>query len=163
LSDIESEEEITFLLDNKKAILLFENVKIVLRLLEGDFIKYKDILPSENKCKVKINKAFMHESMERASLLSREGKNNIIKFKVEDDKITIKSRSEEGNVKEEVPAKKEGSDIEIGFNSKYIIDVLKVLEDEEILIEFVSSVKPCVIKPVTGIGYEYLVLPVRIS
>jgi len=163
LADIESEEEIKFLIDKKKAIILFENVKIVIRLLEGDFIKYKDILPSDNKCRVKVNKNVLHEGMERASLLSREGKNNLIKFKIEDSKITITSRSEEGNLKEEVPVEKEGSDIEIGFNSKYILDVLKVLDDEEIIMELVSSVKPCVIKPVSGISYEYLVLPVRIS
>jgi len=163
LTDAEGDEDINLFLDKKKAILLFENVKIVLRLLEGDFIKYKDILPGENKCRVKLNKALLHESLDRAALLSREGKNNLIKLKIEDEKVTITSRSEEGNVKEEVPVSKEGNDIEIGFNSKYILDVLKVLDDEEIVMEMVSSVKPCVIKPVSGINYEYLVLPVRIS
>jgi len=163
LADIEENEDIKFVLSKKKAALNFENTKIVIRLLEGEFIKYKDILPKENKCKVTVNKNLLHESMDRASLLSREGKNNLIRFTINENLLTITSRSEEGNVKEEVPISKEGNDIEIGFNSKYVIDVLKVLEDDEIIMEMVSSVKPCVIKPVEGKGYEYLVLPVRIS
>ena len=163
LSDVESDEDVMLFLDKKKAILLFENVKIVLRLLEGEFIKYKDILPGDSKCRLKLSKILLHESLERASLLSREGKNNLIKLKIEESKVTITSRSEEGNVKEEVPVEREGNDIEIGFNSKYILDVLKVLDDEEIIMEMVSSVKPCVIKPVEGTSFEYLVLPVRIS
>jgi len=163
LSDIENEEEITIVLSKKKAIFLCENVKIVLRLLEGEFIKYKDILPKENKCRVIINKALFYESMERASILSREGKNNLIKFIINENLLTITSRSEEGNVKEEISVNKEGNDIEIGFNSKFVLDVLKVIDDEEIALEMVSSIKPCVIKPVSGKNFEYLILPVRIS
>jgi len=164
MSDIDEEQEVTLILNKKKAMILFENVKIVIRLLEGEFIKYKDILPKEVKCKVKISKNLLHESMDRASILSKEGKNNLIRFSVSEDFLTITSRSEEGNVKEEVPLSlKDGDDIEIGFNSKYVLDVLKVLDDEEIILEMVSSVKPCVIKPAEGSGFEYLVLPVRIS
>jgi len=162
-SDTEENEDINFILSKKKAIIFFEDIKIVIRLLEGEFIKYKDILPKDKKCAVLINKNLLHEGMERASLFSREGKNNLIRFTITDDMLTITSKSEEGNVKEEIPVSKKGNDIEIGFNSKYIIDALKVLDDEEIVLEMVSSVKPCVIKPVEGNKFEYLVLPVRIS
>jgi len=163
LSDIEGDEEVNLVLGKNKAILNLENIKIVIRLLEGDFIKYKDILPKEQKCKVIVNKSMLYESMERASLLSREGKNNLIRFKIDENLLTITSRSEEGNVKEEIFIRREGSDVEIGFNSKYVMDVLKVIDDEEIVLEMVSSVKPCVIKPTEGNSFEYLVLPVRIS
>jgi len=163
LADIEDDEDIVLSLEKKKAVLLSENIKIVMRLLDGEFIKYKDILPKEHNCRLKVSKAALHEGIERAALLSKEGKNNLIKFKIEENMMIITSRSEEGNVREEVPVEKDGNDIEIGFNSKYILDVLKVLEDEEIAMEMVSSVKPCVIKPVEGGKFEYLVLPVRIS
>ena len=162
LSDVE-EEKMTIVLSKKKAAFICEKVKIVVRLLDGEFIKYKDILPKENKSKVKIKKSLFYEGMERASILSKEGKNNLIKFIFKDEVLTITSRSEEGNVREEINIEKEGNDIEIGFNSKYILDVLKVLDDDEVIIEMVSSVKPCVIKPVSGNKFEYLVLPVRIS
>jgi len=163
LYDLEGEEDIDIILSKKKAVLLCENVKIMVRLLEGDFVKYKDILPKEKKCRVIINKVLFHESMERASILSKEGKNNLIKFIIKDGLLTITSRSEEGNVKEEIMVSKEGADIEIGFNAKFVLDILKILDDEEIAMEMVSSVKPCVIKPASGSSFEYLVLPVKIS
>jgi len=162
---IENEEnqDIYIILEDKKELFLIGETKIALRLLEGDFIKYRDILPKENQCKVIINRSDLLNSIERASLLAKEGKNNLIKMSIFRDKIIITSRSEEGNVKEEVFVDKEGSDLDIGFNSKYILDVLKVVNDEKILMEFNTSVSPCLIKPVEGNAYEYLVLPVRIS
>jgi len=163
ISDFEGEEDIEFVLSKKKAVLTFENTKIVIRLLDGDFIKYRDILPNEKKCEIKVNKIMLHESMERAAILSREGKNNLIKFIINDNLLTITSRSEEGNVREDIDITKEGVDMEIGFNSKYIIEALKAIDDEEIMLHMISSVKPCVIKPVSGNNYEYLILPVRIS
>jgi len=163
IADVESEEDIEFIMSKNKAVLIFENIKIVIRLLEGEFIKYKDILPNEKKCEIKVNKILLHESMERAAILSREGKNNLIKFIINENLLTITSRSEEGNVRENIDITKEGIDLEIGFNSKYIIEVLKAINDEEILMQMVSSVKPCVVKPVSGNNYEYLILPVRIS
>jgi len=163
ITENEESREIYLILDEKKAIFLLEDTKIVLRLLEGEFIRYSDILPKEYKCKVNVNRMDLLNSIERASLLAKEGKNNLIKMSIFRDKIIITSRSEEGNVKEEVFIEKEGSDLDIGFNSKYLLDVLKAVNDETINLEFNTSVSPCLIKPVEGIEYEYLVLPVRIS
>ena len=163
ISDIEESKEVYMILDEKKAVFLIEETKVVLRLLEGDFIKYNDIIPKEFKSKVKVSRSDLLNSIERASLLAREGKNNLIKLSIASNNMVITSRSEEGNVKEELFIDKEGTDLDIGFNSKYILDVLKVLDDEEISIEFNTSVSPCLIKPVEGDEYVYLILPVRIS
>ncbi|MCL2858790.1 MAG: DNA polymerase III subunit beta, partial [Streptococcaceae bacterium] len=163
ISEIEGNEDLIFMLNNKKAVILLENTKIVLRLLDGEFIKYKDILPKESKCKVRIAKQELYQSVERASLLSKEGKNNLIKFMISDQALIVTSRSEEGAVKEEVVIEHEGEDIEIGFNSKYILDVLKILDEETLLLEMNASIKPCLIKPASGDRFKYLVLPVRIS
>ena len=163
ITENEENKEIYMILEDKKAFFLLEDTKIVLRLLEGDFIKYNDILPKENKCRITVSRTDLLNSIERASLLAKEGKNNLIKMSIFRDKIIITSRSEEGNVKEEVFVEKEGEDLDIGFNSKYILDVLKVVTDESMIMEFNTSVSPCLIKPVEGRAYEYLVLPVRIS
>lgn len=163
ISDIEESKEVYMILDEKKAVFLIEETKVVLRLLEGDFIKYNDIIPKEFKSKVKVSRSDLLNSIERASLLAREGKNNLIKLSIVENNMIITSRSEEGNVKEELFIDKEGTDLDIGFNSKYILDVLKALDDEEISIEFNTSVSPCLIKPVEGEEYVYLILPVRIS
>ena len=132
-------------------------------MLEGQFIDFKNVLPKTCNTKVKISRSELLEAIERASLLARDGKNNLIRISVGDASMTVTSRSEEGNVKEEITIAREGEGLEIGFNSKYLLDVLKVVGDDEINMEFNSSISPCMIKPVEGDAYEYLVLPVRIS
>lgn len=163
IMDSEKEESISLILDDKKAVITMEDTRIILRLLEGEFIKYNDILPKNYNCRVLLNKGDFLESIERASLLAKEGKNNLVKFSIEGESMEITSRSEEGTVRETVMIEKLGDNLEIGFNSKYVLDVLKVVTDERIILQFNSSISPCLIKPVEGDAFEYLVLPVRIA
>ncbi len=164
LSESDDEDEnISLLLSKKKAMITLKDAHIIFRLLEGEFLKYKDILPKTCKCTAVVNRQELQASIERASLLAREGRNNLIRMKIEDGEMIITSRSEEGNVFERLSANKAGDSLEIGFNSKYIMDVLKAVDEEEIKMEFNTSVSPCVIKPAEGNHFEYLVLPVRIT
>ena len=110
----EEDDEVKLYLYNKSAIFIVGNVKVVLRLLDGEFIKYRDVLPKDSNIKVKVSKGDLIESIERASLLSKEGKNNLIKFSIRDNIMTITSKSEEGNVKEEILITKDGSSCIIG-------------------------------------------------
>lgn len=162
VSDEDDSEDIKIALGEKKAIFNIGSTEVVLRLMEGEFIRYKDIIPKDSVINVRIGRAILLESIERASLLAKEGKNNLIKMIIRNDLMTITSRSEEGNVKEEIAMEKTGDDLEIGFNSKYVIDVLKSIDDEEISMNFKTGTSPCVVRPVEGDAYEYLVLPVRI-
>lgn len=162
ISEEEIETDITIYLGEKRVVINIGKNEIIIRRMEGDFIRYNDILPSENTTNVTVSREMLLESIERASLLSREGKNNLIKIIMKNDLMTITSRSEEGNVKEEIIVEKTGNDMEIGFNSKFVLDVLKVIDDEQISLNFKNGVSPCVVKPVEGDNYEYLILPVRI-
>lgn len=162
ISESEGDEDISFIISDKKAVLLLEKTKVVIRLLEGEFIKYRDILPKEKNTSMVINRSELLDSIERASLLAKEGKNNLVRFNIKENLLSISSTSEEGRVKEEIIMDKEGEDLEIGFNSKYILDALKVIEDDSIVMEFNTAVTPCLVKPVEGNSYEYLILPVRI-
>ena len=162
ISEDEEESDITIYLGEKKVVINIGRNEIIIRRMEGEFIRYADILPSENTTHVTVNRGMLLESIERASLLSREGKNNLIKIIIKNDLMTITSRSEEGNVKEEIIVEKTGNDLEIGFNSKFVLDVLKVIDDEQISLNFKNGVSPCVVTPVEGDNYEYLILPVRI-
>jgi DNA polymerase-3 subunit beta len=165
ISKIITEDEceiIKISLGEKKAIFNIGSTEVVLRLMEGDFVAYRSIIPTDNTTVVRIGKDILLESIERASLLAKEGKNNLIKMSIKNNLMTITSRSEEGNVKEEIVMEKTGEDLEIGFNSKFVLDVLKVIDDEEISMNFKTGVSPCVVKPVEGDNYEYLILPVRI-
>ena len=163
ISDCEEDTDISFVLDEKRASIELAQTKVSLRLLDGEFIKYKDILPKESKTKVTVSRSDLLDSIERASLLAKEGKNNLIKISLQPDRMIITSRSEEGNVKEEVQIQKEGEELEIGFNSKYLLDVLKVVNEEELTLEFNNSISPCLVKPILGDAFEYLILPVRIA
>lgn len=160
-SDLES-EDVTVLLSQKKAVFIMDNTKVVVRLLEGEFMNYKRIIPADSTTRVVLNKNDFLDSVERASLLAKVGKNNLVKLEITDNNIEVTSKSEEGNVKEEVIVTKEGNNLVIGFNSKYLIDVLKVVDDENITMLLNTSVSPCLIKPISGDYFEYLVLPVRI-
>lgn len=161
-TDIDN-DDVTMLLNTKKAVFIIENTKIVIRLLEGEFMNYKRIIPADSSCRVVLNKNDFLDSVERASLLAKVGKNNLVRLEIKDNIMEITSKSEEGNVKEEIIISKEGNDLTIGFNSKYLIDVLKVVDDESINMLFNTNVSPCLIKPISGDSFEYLVLPVRIS
>ena len=162
ISEDEEDSDINIMLGEKREVINVGSNEIIIRRMEGEFIKYNDILPTENTTNVIVSKEMLLESIERASLLSREGKNNLIKMIIKNDLMTITSRSEEGNVKEEIIVEKTGNDLEIGFNSKFVLDVLKVIDDEQVSLNFKTGVSPCVVKPVDGDYYEYLILPVRI-
>ena len=164
ISETETEnEDVKVLLSKKKAVFSMENTKVVVRLLEGEFMNYRRIIPSDNTCRVILNRNDFLDGVERASLLAKVGKNNLVRLEIKDGSIEITSKSEEGNVKEYIIVSKEGNDLTIGFNSKYLIDVLKVIDDENIVLLFNTSVSPCLVKPVSGDNFEYLILPVRIS
>lgn len=156
------EEDIKISIASNHILFHLGNTSITSILIEGEFINYKDIVRNEYNSKVIVKTKDVQESIERASLLAKEGNNNLIKFEIVDDKMTISSNSEMGFVQEEVPITLDGDDLTIAFNSKYILDGLKVIESEEIVMNFINNVNPCIIKPISDENYIYLVLPVRI-
>ncbi len=163
LLETEEENDVEMIVGKKRINIILKDTKISVSLIDGEFIKYKDILPKEYKTRVLINRNDFLVGIERASLLAKEGKNNLIRCNIKGNLMNITSRSEEGSVKEDIIIEKEGEDLEIGFNSKYIYEAVKAINDEEIALELNSNVSPCIIKPIKGDNYEYLVLPVRIS
>jgi DNA polymerase-3 subunit beta len=156
------EEFFDILIDDKKVLFDLKNTIVVSRLLEGSFVKYVDILPKEFKISLLLNKDEIRECVERASVLIREGKNNFIKLELSGRNMVLTSRNEEGSFRDEIATDYEGDDLEIGFNARFIMDALKVISDEEIRMEFNTSVTPCLISSTEENAYTYLVLPVRL-
>ncbi|TAH60190.1 MAG: DNA polymerase III subunit beta, partial [Gottschalkiaceae bacterium] len=157
----EKEENVNIYFSKNHIQVQIEDTIIVSRLLEGEFINYKQIIPSEYKIKIKVSSNLLMEACDRAALFARDSSNNMIKFEINDDLMVIMSNSQNGDVHEELQIQKEGNDIEIAFNAKYFIDVLKVIEGEEITIEFTTNVSPSIIRPINNEDYLYLVLPAR--
>ena len=138
-----------------------ENVEIVTRVLQGDYVKYKNILPSDYATRLITQRQGLLNSLERASILARQSKTNLINLKVETDTMTITSDSEVGKVREEVGIRTTGKNLDISFNARYLLDVLKEIDDDEIVMDFNTNISPCMIRPVKGESYLYLVLPVK--
>lgn len=158
----ESEENVSITFTPNHILFNLENTKIISRLLEGEFIKYNSIIPEEYNLKIITKKSQLQESIERASLMAKDGNTNLIKLDIKEDVLVITSNSQLGKVREEVNIILQGEGLQIAFNSKYLIDVLKIMEEEEIILEFSSSVSPCVIKNKENNNCTYLVLPVRL-
>lgn len=164
ISETETDsDDIELILNDKRAVFIIGNIKVVIRLLDGEYVRYNDILPKESQLRIVMNRTDLMDAIERASLFAKVGKNNLIKLNIMDNEMEITSKSEEGNVRENVYISKEGKDLVIGFNSKYLLDSLKAIEDENIAMLFNTPISPCLIRPIQGDEYEYLVLPVRIT
>ena len=152
----------TMMIDNGRLQCTFGNIRMSASLLSGEFIDYRRIIPTEFKTEVRVNRSEVQDAIERASLMAREGKNNLIKMGFRTDTLKISSNAEMGNVEEEVEANLHGENVDIAFNSRYIMDVIRNVTEEELCIKLNSSVSPCVIVPKDGDEFLYLILPVRV-
>lgn len=159
----EEEENVEISFTDKHVLFKIDSSKLISRLLEGEFINYKQIIPNQFKSKVKVDTRDLLDSIERAALLGREGRSSLVKFTITDDSMIINSNSELGNVHEEINIELEGDDLQIAFNSKYFIDALKVIDDEVVYLEFTTNLSPGVIRPINNNNTIHLVLPVRLA
>lgn len=160
-SDFNGDVKLSF--TDKHALFSIGDNQIISRLLEGEFINYNQILPSEFKSQVKVNTKEFMNSIDRAFLMARESKNVSIKMVINDDFIEILSNTEVGSFNEKIQIKLEGQDLEIGFNPKYLIDALKIIDAEEIYLDLINGISPCIIRPADNNNFKYLVLPVRLA
>lgn len=139
------------------------DIEIITRLLEGEFIKYNQIIPNEFQTECIINKNQFESTLERASLLAKFDKNNLVKFDMKESNLLITSNSEIGNIKENLNVNLKGNDLNIAFNARYFMDILKNIDEEFLNIKLNTSFAPCVVVPIEGDEFIYLVLPVRIT
>ena len=163
--------EIVKLLDNSGNIKIYvhsNNIMvdlgdtvIVNRLIDGQFINYRQILPKDYATIVTINKSQLEDAIDRASVLSKIDKNNLVKFDIKEKNLTLTSASEIGNTKENITVGLKGNDLAISFNSKYFSDCLRVIDNPYVKINLNSAIQPCVITPTEGEDFLFLILPVK--
>lgn len=160
LPDAEGECVLTF--DQSHMTAEFGKTRISTVLLAGEYIDYRRILPQTFETRALVNREEMQNAIDRASLMAREGKNNLIRMTFDGESLTIASNAELGDVHEEMAAMIQGSRVEIAFNAKYLSDVIRSVQEDEICMCFNSSVSPCVVVPKEGDAFLYLILPVRV-
>lgn len=159
LSD--DDTEVTMYLSQTHLKLNLGISTIVIRLLEGDYIKYRQLLPPNYAISVRLERNDLADCIDRASLMAREGKSNLLKFSIAQDKLAITSNSEMGDVYEEMDIETTGKEIDIAFNVRYISEAVKSIDETQFLIKLNSNISPCVLVPTEGEEFLYLVLPVR--
>ena len=157
-----SDENVQIYTSDTQILFEFKNCKLISRLLSGDYINYKNILPQSFEVIFEISKKDFLSSLERAVLISTDEKKCPVIFKISRDKMVIFSNTNIGTIRDEVSIKNETGEIEIGVNPKYFIEALKVIDDEEISVNLTSTIGPCVIKPIDNDNFQYMILPVRI-
>ena len=158
----ESDDDLELFVQKNYLMVYIGQTKVVTRLLDGDFINYRQVIPNNTTSKVTINKRQLEDGLERASLLARLDKNNLVRLDVKDKVLTLNSQSDIGNVTENITISLEGKDISIAFNARYLNDCLRNIEDDFININFTSPIAPCTITKTDDSEYLYLILPVRI-
>ena len=164
---LDSFDRIRIGIAKNQALFEMENCKVVTRILDGEFLNYKSVIPNSWETRIKVNKNSLQNSFERISLISSSSiekeKKYPVKVSVDIGKITISCTNQTGDAKEEIYISTEGKNIEVGFNPKYFLDSLKVIEDEEVFVEFGTNISPCLIKSVENNEYVYMILPIRLK
>lgn len=145
--------------------LLFDigDVRIVSRLIQGPFVNYSSIIKNNPKSILKLNRKELLEAVERAALviMTDERRCPVQLSMTSEDTLMISSTTEVGSHKETIDVNLEGVEIDIDFNYKYLLDALKAIDDEVIRMEFHGNQGPCIIFPVDGENYVYLILPIK--
>jgi len=155
------DDDVEVLIQKNYMLVNVNNTKVITRLLDGEFINYKQVIPQNTTSTIVINKKQLEFGLERASLLSRMDKNNLVKFDVRDKLLTLSSQSDIGNVTENITISLEGKDIAIAFNARYMNECMRNIDDEFIKINFTSNIAPCTITSTDKDEYLYLILPVK--
>lgn len=158
----EAEDEIRLFFTENHVVFEFDSTLVVSRLIEGEYFRIEQMLSSDYETKVKINKREFLNCIDRATLLVKEGDKKPIIIHIEDGNMELTINSQLGSMDENIDIEKEGKDILIGFNPKFLIDALRVIDEEEVSVYLVNPKAPCFIKDENE-TYIYLILPVNFN
>lgn len=156
------DKDVSIFFTDKHILFEFDNTLVVSRLIEGEYFRIDQMLSSDYETKIKMNKKELLDCIDRATLLVKEGDKKPVIINITDDSMQLKMNSTVGSMDEEIDIAKEGKDLMIGFNPKFLIDALRVIEDEEIDLYMVNPKAPCFIRNAQE-SYIYLILPVNFT
>lgn len=156
------DDEVNIFVTDNHIIFEFDQTTVVSRIIEGEFFKIEQMLSADYETKVKINKREFFDCIDRATILVNEGDKKPIIVNAVDNTMSLSISSFIGTMNEDIDIVKEGKDIMIGFNPKFVLDALKVIDDEEINLFMLNAKSPCFIKDDAG-SFIYIVLPVNFN
>ncbi len=158
------DEDATFSFSAKNNHLAFMqgDQVIVSRKIDGKFPNYQQVIPSDNKLQVSVNRDVLQHALKRVALLADE-KSKMVRFDVQSGNITLTTDTTElGEAREEIPVSYSGEDVSIGLNAKYVLDVLNVIDDEEVVLNLKDQNSSCLITSNKDKDYQSIVMPMRL-
>ena len=158
----EADEMVSIFFTDNNILFEFDRTKVVSRLIDGEFFKIDQMLSKDYETKVVINKKEFLDCIDRSMLLVKEGDKKPIIVNITDGSLEIKINSPIGSMNEDIDITKEGKDIMIGFNGRFLMDALKVIDDEQISMYLMNPKAPCFIRDDKN-EYIYLILPVNFN
>ena len=156
------DDDVNIFISDNHIVFEFLDTVVVSRLIEGEYFKIEQMLTSDYDTKVKINKRELLNCIDRATLLVKEGDKKPIIMDIQDGVMELKINSFIGSMNEEIDIEKTGKDIMIGFNPKFFIDALRVIDEEEVVLYMVNPKAPCFIRDDDN-QFNYLILPVNFN
>lgn len=153
-------ESVNIVSDGKKIGLSTDEVQVQAQLLAGEYPDYKRIMPKQSTTKVQVSTRELREAISRALLMC--GNSTLLKFRIEQEQITITSNSEIGNSEENVECMTEGNPMEIAFNGRFLLESLGCADSENVMMKMTTEVSPAILMAADGGDWLHVVLPVRV-
>ena len=159
----DTDDPATFYPGSKHILFTIGDATLVCRILEGEFLDWRRVLPQNNPVKLVGNVSRLTDSIERVGLIISEKLKSPVRCKFGDNAAELRTVSTIGEAYDVCPIAGDGKDLEIGFNCKYLLDALRAVPDSECTLEMINGLSPIVLNPTEGNRYSYMVLPVRLK
>lgn len=157
----DGEEAVTIYVENNYVMVDLFHTKIVTRLISEEYINYEKIIPVTFTTEVTADKTVFENAIDRVSLINKLDKRSYVKMEIKEDLLQLSAHSEEGDINEKVPISLKGKDLTIGFNVRYLIECMRVIDEKFITLNFTTSTAPGIINGETN-RWLYLILPLRV-
>ena len=157
----DDEEPVHICANRRYVVFMAAGYTIMSRLIEGEFLNYRNVIPADSRTRVTIDTKEFIETIERASLIITERLKNPLRISFTEGRVVVRCQTNLGRVVDEFNADCEGDEVEIGFNNRYLLDALRNARTEKVRMEISGPLSPVKVLPAEGNDFLYLVLPVR--
>ena len=158
----ETDAEVNIFFEKDTVMFKFGSTVVVSRLIDGEYFKIDSMLSTDYETKISVNRKELLSHVERSTILIRETDKKPLVFNIKESGLNLKLNTVLGSLNSDLPVTKSGKDLMIGFNPKFILDVLRVLDDEQVSLYMTNSKAPCFIRDDEN-SYIYLILPINFN
>ena len=158
----ETDDEVNIFFENESVMFKFDSTVVVSRLIDGEYFNIDTMLSNDYETKITVNRKELLNHVERSTILIRETDKKPLVFNIRDQSLNLKLNTVLGSLNSDLLVNKSGKDLMIGFNPKFILDALRVIEDEEVSLYMTNSKAPCFIRDEKN-SYIYLILPINFN